>query len=86
MGLFYKNANLIHEGTTLMTVKTKAKYLWKISLPFFFLRFYLFIFGERGREGEREGGKCQCVVAFHVPPSRDLAHNPGVCHDWELNW
>ena len=27
----------------------------------FFLRFYLFIFTERGKVGEREGGKHQCV-------------------------
>ena len=34
---------------------------------FFFLRLYLFIFRERGREGEREGEKHQCVVASHAP-------------------
>ena len=28
---------------------------------------YLFVFTERGREGEREGEKHQCVVASHVP-------------------
>ena len=27
-----------------------------------------FIFRERGREGEREGEKHQCVVASHMPP------------------
>ena len=37
----------------------------------FFFRFYLF--RERGREGEREGQKHQCVVASHVPPTGDLA-------------
>ena len=36
-------------------------------------------------EGEREGEKHQCVVASHVAPSGDLAHNPGMCPDWELN-
>ena len=25
------------------------------------------------------------MVASHVPPSRELIHNPGMCHDWELN-
>ena len=30
---------------------------------FVFKRFYLFIFREQGREGEREGEKHQCVVA-----------------------
>ena len=53
---------------------------------FFFKRFYLFIFRERGKEGKREGEKYQCVVASHVPPTEDLAHNPGMCSDWELNW
>ena len=52
---------------------------------FFFLRFYLFIFRERGREGKREGEKHQCVVVSCVPPTGDLACNPGTCSDWELN-
>ena len=30
----------------------------------FFLRFYLFIFRQKGREGEKH----QCVVASHAPP------------------
>ena len=51
----------------------------------FFLNFYLFIL-EKGKEGEREGEKHQCVVASHVPPTRNLARNPGVCPDWEWNW
>ena len=25
------------------------------------------------------------MVASHVPPTGDLAHNPGMCPDWELN-
>ena len=47
----------------------------------FFLRLYLFIFRERGREGDKH----QCVVASLVPPTRDMAHNPGMCPDWESN-
>ena len=55
-------------------------------IPFsLFREFYLFIFRQRGREGEREGEKHQCVVASCVPPTGDLAHNPGTCPDWELN-
>ena len=50
-----------------------------------FKRFYLFICRERGREGEREGEKHQCLVASCMPPTGDLAHNPGICPDWELN-
>ena len=48
--------------------------------------FYLLIFRERGTEGDREGEKHQCVVAFHTPPTGDLARNPGMCPDWEWNW
>ena len=47
----------------------------------FFKGFYLFIFRERGREGE----KYQWVVASHMDPTGDLAHNPGMCPDWESN-
>ena len=61
------------------------------TIEYFFLlwyflvlkRFYLFL--ERGREGEREGEKHQCVVASHAPPSGDLSHNPDMCPDWEWN-
>ena len=43
---------------------------------FFFLRFYSFTFRERRREGEREN---QCVVASHMPSTRNLAWNLGMC-------
>ena len=52
---------------------------------YIFKRFYLFIFRERGSEGEKEVEKHQCVVASHVPPTGDTACNPGICPDWELN-
>ena len=45
----------------------------------YFFQFRFFYFRERGREGEREGEKHQCVVASHVPSTRDLACNPGMC-------
>ena len=50
-----------------------------------FIRFYLFIFRERGRERERAGEKHQCVVTSHVPPTGNLAHNSGMSPDWESN-
>ena len=50
---------------------------------FFFLRFCLFIFRERGRERERKGEKHQCVVASHMAPTAGLARNPGTCPAWE---
>ena len=49
-----------------------------------FFKVYLFIFRVRGREGDREGEKHQCVVSSSVPPTRDLARNPGMCPDGEL--
>ena len=49
----------------------------------YFLRFYLFIFRERGREKEQE--EHQCVVASQAPPTGDLAHTPSMCPDWEVN-
>ena len=36
-------------------------------------------------EGEREGEKCQCVVASLTSPAGYLACNPGMCPDWESN-
>ena len=55
-----------------------------LSYSFFFFK-TLFIFTEREREGKREGEKYQCLVASCMPPTRDLACNPGMCPDWELN-
>ena len=46
---------------------------------FFFFKIYLFIFRERGREGERDGEKHQCVVASHTGPTGDLDHTTQAC-------
>ena len=45
----------------------------------------LFIY-VREREGERQGEKHRCAVASYVPLVGDLACNPGLCPDRELNW
>ena len=50
-----------------------------------FFKDFIYLFLERGREGEKEGEKYQCVVASRAPPTGDLAHNPGMCPDSELN-
>ena len=50
----------------------------------FFLRFYLLIFRERGREGARGGDIIDWLSLAHPQP-RDLACNPGMCSDWESN-
>ena len=51
-----------------------------------FLKDFIYLFLERGREGEREEEKHQFVVASCARPSGDVAHNPGMCPDWESNW
>ena len=57
-----------------------------VKVPFFIYLFFKdFIYFQRGREGETEGEKHQCVVASHAPPTGDLAHNPAVCPEWESN-
>ena len=48
-----------------------------------FICLFIYLLREEGKE--KEGEKHQCVVASHVPPTGDLAHNPGMCPDWKLN-
>ena len=52
---------------------------------FLFLRFHLFIYFFRAGKGRRKVEKHQCVVASCMSPTGELAHNPGMCPDWELN-
>ena len=59
--------------------------IFNINVYFIFLIFYVFIFRERGKEGERGWEKHQCAVASHTPPTGDLAHNPGMHPGWESN-
>ena len=47
------------------------------------LKDFIYLFLERLKEGEQEGEKHQCVVASRVPPTGDLACDPGMCPDWE---
>ena len=61
---------------------------WEYLIYFFliyFLKDFIHSFSERRREGEREGEKQQCVVAPHTSPTGDLACNPGMRPDRELN-
>ena len=50
----------------------------------FFLNVYVFIFRGEGKEKERERNINVQLPLMH-PPTRDLAHNPGMCPDWESN-
>ena len=80
---------LICSGSFLMRLSS----LKTILPPLRFLLFFkglkkkdcIYLFLERGKEGERQGEKHQCVVASHTPPTGDLAHNPGMHPDWESN-
>ena len=66
-------------------------YFFKYRPIFFFFFKILFIFRERGREGERGWEKQQYFwekhrsVASRTPLTGDLARNPGTCPDWESN-
>ena len=58
-------------------------------MVFFFvclLKMFFILFSEKGREGEREAEKHQCLGASHAAPTGDLACNPGMYPDWEPNW
>ena len=56
-----------------MVTRKKALKIFGSSRFFFF----------RQWEGKEKGEKHQCVVASCAPPTGDLAHNPGMCPDWE---
>ena len=45
---------------------------------------FIYLYIGEGREKEEE--KHQCVVASYEPHTGNLACNPGMCPDWELNW
>ena len=64
----------------------KCIHFLKIYLFLFIKIFYLFTFRGRGREGEREEVEHQCMFAYSTPHTGDMACNPGMCPDWELNW
>ena len=56
------------------------------SFSLLFFKRFLFIFRVRGGKIQREGEKHQCVVASCTSYTGDLACNPGMCSNWELNW
>ena len=50
-----------------------------------FFKDFIYLFLERGREGGRVGEKHKCVVASLEPLTGDVAHDPGICSNWESN-
>ena len=76
------------ESCELLWLYTKCSAYGALSNVYdhlFLKRFYLFNFRERGREGEREGEKHQCVVASHTPPNWGPGPQPRHVPCWELN-
>ena len=57
-----------------------------------FKKYFIYLFSERGkrRKKERERNidvqEKHLLVASHMSPTGDLAHNTHMCSDWELNW
>ena len=84
---------LLGKSLVLYVIESSTVSVYMFSKYFyilFFLRFYLFIFRGKGREGEREGEKHQCAGETSIccllhTPNQDLAENPGMCHAGELN-
>ena len=72
-----------HRQMSLALSKLFKKILF-IFIILFFKRF-IYLLLERGEGREKEGEKHPCVVASHMPPTGDLACNPGTCPHWESN-
>ena len=62
---------------------TKMLSVSMILSLFFFKKYILFIFRERGREGEKEEGNINVWLPLTCPLTGDLALNPGMCPDSE---
>ena len=76
----------INLNNIMLRGKTDCRKIWATYEPlqrFFLKRFYLFIIRGEGREKERE--RNISVWLPLVPPTGDLADNPGMCPDWESN-
>ena len=72
-------------GFTFQTLREIGKFFANGPVWTIFKKILLYLFLDRGKGREQEGEKHQCMVAPHVPPTGDLACNPGMYHDWELN-
>ena len=64
---------------------------WSVSSYFqkcvaFLKKDFIYSFLERGEGKAKERERNINAWLPSVPPTGDLAHNPSMCHDWELNW
>ena len=62
------------------TENPAVKHLLNISITHIYLKIFIYLFLEG------QGGKHQSVTALPMPPTGDLAQNPGLFPDWESNW
>ena len=72
----------MHVGLNLYSLigrKTCFAYVFKDFI-------YLFLERGEGKEKERERNINVWFPLVKKAPAGDLAHNPGICPDWELNW
>ena len=60
-------------------------FTFMITPPYILLKNFYFIFRQRRREGERKGGKPQCVVASHTPPLGTWTATQACALNCELN-
>ena len=65
---------------------TLVKEIMEEWVNLFLLKILVIYFYREEEEKKREGEKHHCVVASHTHATEDLAHNPGLCPDWESNW
>ena len=61
--------------------ENEVSYEFMLSFHKCFLKIFIYLFLDRKRK--RETSMHGCLL--HAPTG-DLAHNPGMCPDWELNW
>ena len=72
-------------------IRTKSHIFSHSVMPLAFFFKTLFIYFQREEKGGIEGEKHWCMretsihCASHMPPTGDLARNPGMCPDRELN-
>ena len=73
--------HLIIDKATLEQV-SEPRFYSTLGFECIYLFIYLFnLFSERAKERERN---INVWLPLAQPPPRDLAHNPGMCPDWEL--
>ena len=53
---------------------------------YFLFKDFIYLFLEMGREGENRGRNINVWLTLKYPVLENLACNPGMYPDWELNW